>query len=68
MTKKEFNRVCSAILTAKPNLKKGAISDFFYDMHYYIFRVFEPGTYKFDYKIPLRNNHVIERWRKFYDF
>lgn len=68
MAKKEFIRVCSAILTEKPHLKKGAVSDFFYDKHYYIFRVFEPGTYKFDYKIPLRNSKVIDKWRNFYDF
>ncbi len=53
MTRKEYNRVSSEILTNKPLLKKGAEGYHYYGNHLYRFTVIEPGTYKFIMKIKI---------------
>lgn len=51
MTKKEYNRVSSAICTDHPDLKNDKKHyDYFYDDYYYVFSVVEPGTYHFIFK------------------
>lgn len=45
MTRKEYDRLCSEILTNRPLLKPGEGARHFFGSHVYYFTVIEPGTY-----------------------
>ena len=66
MTRKEYNRVCSEIITNHPEYKDLSTHYFRYDKSFYIFSVIEPGTYRFSHKISLRNKNVIARYERIY--
>ncbi len=53
MTKKEYDIVCSEIITTKPMLTDGQYFYHYYGNHFYTFTVVEPGTYKFNMKISI---------------
>lgn len=65
MSKSEYNRVCSEIITNKPLLKINQSSYHFYGGHFYTFRVVEPGTYDFNLKISIssKNKKLINAIR-----
>ena len=67
MTKKEYNRVCSEIVTIHPEYKDLSTHSHRYANSFYIFTVIEPGTYRFTHKIPLKNKNVIARYERIYE-
>ncbi len=70
ITNAEYKRLCSEIITNKPQLKDGDIGYHFYGGSFYTFSVVEPGTYRFTTKITTsdKNKVLIDSIRrKFYD-
>ena len=68
MTKAEYNRLCSEILTNKPRLKIGSYGYHYYGSHFYTFTVIEPGTYKFNLKINSeKKKALVQKWRAIID-
>lgn len=67
MTKKEYNRVCSDIVTIHPEYKDLSTHSHRYADSFYIFTVIEPGTYRFSHKIPLKSKNVIARYERIYE-
>lgn len=68
MTKAEYNRLCSEILTNKPRLKIGSNGYHYYGSHFYAFTVIEPGTYKFNLKINSEKKKALaQKWRAIID-
>lgn len=67
MTRKEYNRLCSEIVTNHPFYKDGSMHSHRYGNHFYIFSVIEPGTYRFTHKVSLSNNRAISRLERLID-
>ena len=67
MTRKEYDRLCSEIVTNHPFYKNGSIRSHRYGDHFYIFSVIEPGTYRFTHKVSLNNKHAISRLERIID-
>ena len=68
MTKAEYNRLCSEILTNKPRLKIGSYGYHYYSNYFYAFTVIEPGTYKFNLKINSeKKKALVQKWRAIID-
>lgn len=58
MSRKEFNRVSSGILTDHPNLKPGERGSYFHGSHFYQFIVKAPGSYRFTMRTPIVGNET----------
>lgn len=68
MTKSEYNRLCSEILTWHPNYKSGSSHCGSYGDYFYGFNVIMPGTYKFTLKMKIKGNEdKIKRKRSLFD-
>lgn len=68
MTKSEYNRLCSEILTWHPNYKSGSSHCGAYGDYFYGFNVIMPGTYKFTLKMKIKGNEdKIKRKRSLFD-
>lgn len=68
MTKAEYNRLCSEILTNRPRLKIGSYGYHYFGNYFYAFTVIEPGTYKFNLKINSeKKKALVQKWRAIID-
>lgn len=58
MSRKEFERVSSGILTDHPKLKPGESSYYLYGKNFYSFTVKGPGEYRFTRRMPIVGNEA----------